>query len=150
MAGAIALGAALLLAFPPSLRIWSAELRNGLAEASRGSSGTAWRRLGSKLVVVELAMAVVLLSGAGLFGKSLYELLHVPLGIRPDHLVAIDVSAPDTGYGKAPQALALSELVGQRAETLSGPSGRASCAADSSWSPTTRRARGWLSSTRLS
>ena len=120
LAGAIALGAALLLAFPPSLRIWSAELRNGLAEASRGSSGTAWRRLGSKLVVVELAMAVVLLSGAGLFGKSLYELLHVPLGIRPDHLVAIDVSAPDTGYGKAPQALALSELVGQRAETLPG------------------------------
>ena len=120
VAGAIALGAALLLAFPPSLRIWSAELRNGLAEASRGSSGTAWRRLGSKLVVVELAMAVVLLSGAGLFGKSLYELLHVPLGIRPDHLVAIDVSAPDTGYGKAPQALALSELVGQRAETLPG------------------------------
>jgi len=120
VAGAIALGAALLLAFPPSLRIWSAELRNGLAEASRGSSGTAWRRLGSKLVVVELAMAVVLLSGAGLFGKSLYELLHVPLGIRPDHLVAIDVSAPDTEYGKAPQALALSELVGQRAETLPG------------------------------
>ena len=120
VAGAIALGAAVLLAFPPSLRIWSAELRNGLAEASRGSSGTAWRRLGSKLVVVELAMAVVLLSGAGLFGKSLYELLHVPLGIRPDHLVAIDVSAPDTGYGKAPQALALSELVGQRAETLPG------------------------------
>ena len=120
VAGAIALGAALLLAFPPSLRIWSTELRNGIAEASRGSSGTAWRRLGSKLVVVELAMAVVLLSGAGLFGKSLYELLHVPLGIRPDHLVAIDVSAPDTGYGKAPQALALSELVGQRAETLPG------------------------------
>ena len=120
VAGAIALGAALLLAFPPSLRIWSAELRNGLAEASRGASGTAWRRLGSKLVVVELAMAVVLLSGAGLFGKSLYELLHVPLGIRPDHLVAIDVSAPDTGYGKAPQALALSELVRQRAETLPG------------------------------
>jgi predicted permease len=120
VAGAIALGAALLLAFPPSLRIWSTELRNGIAEASRGSSGTAWRRLGSKLVVVELAMAVVLLSGAGLFGKSLYELLHVPLGIRPDHLVAIDVSAPDTAYGKAPQALALADLVARRAQTLPG------------------------------
>ncbi|HTS27226.1 MAG TPA: ABC transporter permease [Bryobacteraceae bacterium] len=118
--GAIALGAALLLAFPPSLRIWSAESRTGLAEASRGSSGTAWRRLGSKLVVVELAMAVVLLSGAGLFGKSLYRLLHVSLGIRPDHLVTIDVSAPDAGYGKAPQALALAELVTRRAQGLPG------------------------------
>jgi hypothetical protein len=120
VAGAISLGAALLLAFPPSLRIWSAELRNGLAGVSRGSSGPAWRRLGSKLVVVELAMAVVLLSGAGLFGKSLYQLLHVPLGIRPDHLVAIDVSAPDTGYEKAPQVLALADLVTRRAETLPG------------------------------
>jgi predicted permease len=119
-AGAIALGAALLLAFPPSLRIWSAELRRGLAEASRGSSGTAWRRLGSKLVVVELAMAVVLLSSAGLFGKSLHRLLHVPLGIRPDHLVTIDVSAPDAGYGKPAQAQALADLVSQRAETLPG------------------------------
>jgi predicted permease len=119
-AGAIALGATLLLAFPSSLRIWSAELRNGLAEASRGSSGTAWRRLGSKLVVVELAMAVVLLSGAGLFGKSLYQLLNVPLGIRPGHLVTIDVSAPDAGYGKDPQALALAELVLRRAEGLPG------------------------------
>lgn len=120
VAGVIALGAALLLAFPPSLRIWSAELRRGLAEASRGSSGTTWRRLGSKLVVVELAMAVVLLSGAALFVKSLYQLLHVPIGIRPDHLVAIDVSAPDAFYGRAEQAQALADLVASRAETLPG------------------------------
>jgi predicted permease len=119
-AGAIALGATLLLAFPPSLRVWSAELGSGLGEASRGSSGTAWRKLGSKLVVVELAMAVVLLSGGGLFGKSLYQLLNVPLGIRPDHLVTIDVSAPDAGYGQDPQALALAELVTRRAAGLPG------------------------------
>ena len=120
VACAIALAAAVLLAFPPSLGIWSAELRRGLAEASRGSSGTTWRRLGSKLVVVELAMAVVLLSGAALFAKSLYQLLHVPLGIRPDQLVTIDVSAPDAGYEKAEQAQALADLVASRAETLPG------------------------------
>jgi predicted permease len=119
-AGAIALGAAVLLALPPSLRIWRGEVRGGLAEASRGSSGMAWRRLGSKLVVVELAMAVVLLSGAGLFGKSLYRLLHVPLGLRPDHLVMIDVSAPDASYGKPEQSQALAERVMRRAEALPG------------------------------
>jgi predicted permease len=37
---AIALGAAMLLAIPPSLRIWCSDLREGLAEASRGSAGT--------------------------------------------------------------------------------------------------------------
>jgi len=38
-----------------------------------------WRRMGANLVVIELATAVVLLTGAGLLGKSLYKLLHVEL-----------------------------------------------------------------------
>ena len=117
---AIALGAAMLLAIPPSLRIWSSDLREGLAEASRGSAGTTWRRLGGKLVVVELATAMILLAAAGLFGKSLYHLLHVPLGINPDHLVAIDIAAPDANYGKDPQAIALARLVAGKTEGLPG------------------------------
>jgi predicted permease len=120
MACAIALGAAVLLSIPPSLRIWSSDLREGLAEASRGSAGTTWRRLGGKLVVVELATAMILLAAAGLFGKSLYRLLHVPLGINPDHLVAIDIAAPDANYGKDPQAIALARLVAGKTEGLPG------------------------------
>ena len=117
---AITLGAAVLLSIPPSLRIWSSDLREGLAEASRGSAGTTWRRLGGKLVVVELATAMILLAAAGLFGKSLYHLLHVPLGINPDHLVAIDIAAPDANYGKDPQAIALAHLVAGKTEGLPG------------------------------
>jgi len=116
----ITLGAAVLLSIPPSLRIWSSDLREGLAEASRGSAGTTWRRLGGKLVVVELATAMILLAAAGLFGKSLYHLLHVPLGINPDHLVAIDIAAPDANYGKDPQAIALAHLVAGKTEGLPG------------------------------
>jgi len=117
---AIALGAAVLLSIPPSLRIWSSDLREGLAEASRGSAGTTWRRLGGKLVVVELATAMILLAAAGLFGKSLYHLLHVRLGINPNHLVAIDIAAPNANYGKDPQAIALARLVAGKTEGLPG------------------------------
>ena len=53
----------------------------GLGEGSRGSAGNTWRRLGSELVVVELATAMVLLVGAALLGQSLYRLLHVDLAI---------------------------------------------------------------------
>jgi macrolide transport system ATP-binding/permease protein len=118
----IAALSAALLSLPPSLRIWSPELRRGLAEASRGSAGTVWRRLGSRLVVLELATAMVLLAGAGLLGQSLYRLLHVEIGVRPDHLATIEVYAPRETYGKDPQAIALARLVTSRVEDLPGVS----------------------------
>jgi len=51
-----------------------------------------WRRFGSNLVVLELAIAMVLLVGAGLLGKSLYFLLHEDIGIKPDHLATLQAS----------------------------------------------------------
>ena len=119
VAGAIALLAAVLLSLPPSLRIWSPEMREGLAEASRGSAGTVWRRLGSKLVVLEMAAAMVLLVGAGLLGKSLYRLLNVYMGFQTDHLVTMDVAAPRS-YSKDPQAIALAREIVSRVESLPG------------------------------
>lgn len=119
-AAVIAALAAILLVLPPSLRIWSPELRSGLAEASRGSAGTVWRKLGSRLVVLELATATVLLAGAGLLGQSLYRLLHVGLGVRPEHLVTMDVVAPAERYGKAPQQVAVARLIATRVAGLPG------------------------------
>ena len=116
----IALLAALLLSFPPSLRIWTSRIGEGLAEASRGSAGTVWRRLGSRLVVLEMAAAMVLLVGAGLLGKSLYRLLHVELGIQPEHLVTLDVGAPPANYGKDAQAIALSRQIVSRVQSHPG------------------------------
>src|SRR5450631_1365709 len=88
-AASISLLGALLFAFTPALRLSPAKMRDGLAEGSRGSAGTLWRRLGANLVVLELAIAVVLLVSAGLLGKSLYRLLHVELGFEPDHLATM-------------------------------------------------------------
>ncbi|MBV9157274.1 MAG: ABC transporter permease [Acidobacteriaceae bacterium] len=96
------------------------DMGQSLAEGSRGSAGKAWRRVGSRLVVVELATAMVLLVGASLFGKSLYQLLHVELGFRPDHLATIEVSAPDNYYGKDEQSIALGRDVLSEVETIPG------------------------------
>ena len=83
-AGGIALLAAMVFSLTSSVRFaLGPGMRDKLADGSRGSSGNTWRRLGSKLVVVELATAVVLPAGAGLLGKSLYRLLNVNLGMRP-------------------------------------------------------------------
>jgi macrolide transport system ATP-binding/permease protein len=94
----ISLLAATLFALTPRPRLSKAGMRGDLAEGSRSVSGTSWRRLGSKLVIVELATAMVLLVGAGLLGRSLYRLLHVELAFHPDHLATLAVSASGKRY----------------------------------------------------
>jgi predicted permease len=91
-AACVTLLASGLLAAIPLLRIKLNDLHAGLAEAGRGAAGRLWQRLGANLVVVELAVAVVLLVGAGLLGKSLYRLLHVELGFNSTHLAAVNVT----------------------------------------------------------
>jgi macrolide transport system ATP-binding/permease protein len=106
-AALISILAAILFSLTPALRLASPEMRQDLAEGSRGSAGMVWRRLGSKLVVLELATAVVLLVGAGLLGKSLFLLLHVNIGMQPDHLATLEILAPDDPYAKDDPAIAM-------------------------------------------
>jgi macrolide transport system ATP-binding/permease protein len=120
IASVITLAAVALLSMPPSGRIWSSQVRAGLAEGSRGSAGTTWRKLGSKLVVVELATAMVLLAGAGLLGKSLYLLLRVSIGVQTDHLVTMDVAIPGPTYKTDQQTIAVSREIIRGVEGLPG------------------------------
>ncbi|HET9167482.1 MAG TPA: FtsX-like permease family protein, partial [Candidatus Angelobacter sp.] len=97
-AAVISLLAATLFALTPRSRLSKAGVRGDLAEGSRSVAGSSWRRLGSKLVIVELATAMVLLVAAGLLGRSFYRLLHVELAFHPDHLATLVVSAPAKRY----------------------------------------------------
>ncbi len=91
-----------------------------MAEGGRGYAGTFWRRFGSNLVVVELAIAVVLLVGAGLLGKSFYRLLHVDIGFQPDHLATVTVALSDATYAKDEQIVAVERKIESRIASLPG------------------------------
>jgi macrolide transport system ATP-binding/permease protein len=119
-AGGVAALATVLLAIAPARHVMASDARAALAEGSRGSAGTLWRRLGSKLVVAELALAMVLLVGAALLGRSLYQFLQVDPGLRPDQLVVLEVASPIAGYGKPEQALQLSRQIAERIGGLPG------------------------------
>jgi predicted permease len=116
--------AALLFSLTPILRLASPgsgeEMRSGLTEGSRGSSGAIWRRFGANLVVIELAIAMVLLVGAGLLGKSLYRLLHVELNFEPDHLATVQVALPDAAYSKDAQVIAVEREILRQVGALPG------------------------------
>jgi predicted permease len=63
---------------------------------------------------------MVLLVGAGLLGKSFYRLLHVNIGLQPDHLATLEVAAPKSSYAKDEQAIALERQVVRRIASLPG------------------------------
>lgn len=112
--------AAILFAITPILHFRFSKMRDGLMETGRGSAGTLWRRVGANLVVIELATAVVLLTGAGLLGKSLYKLLHVDMGFPTDHLATINVGLPAAAFSKNEQVVAFARSVVARVQSLPG------------------------------
>ncbi|HEX5234045.1 MAG TPA: ABC transporter permease [Silvibacterium sp.] len=118
-AGGVAVLAALMMAVTPALRLARSDIHEGLSESGRGAAGKLWRRLGANLVVVELMIAVVLLAGAGLLGKSLYQLLHVELGFNPEHVATVNLMTPDS-FSKPEQLLPLYREIEARVSHLPG------------------------------
>jgi macrolide transport system ATP-binding/permease protein len=117
---AISLVTGLLFSLTPALRLPLHDLRGGLSEGGRGSANMVWRRFGANLVMVELAMAVVLLVGAGLLGKSFYRLLHVDPGLQPDHLAMLQIGAQGPAYSKDEQEIALERQIVAKVSNLPG------------------------------
>src|SRR5215217_2452988 len=72
---------------------------DALKEGGRSATaGSARQRLRSTFVVVELAVALVLLVGAGLLVKTFWKLRSVEPGFNPDHLITMRVELPETRY----------------------------------------------------
>jgi predicted permease len=117
--GIAGFGAA-LFSLTPAIRLASLEMREGMAEGSRGSAGKAWTRIGSKLVILELTTAMVLLVGAGLLGKSFYRLLQVGTNFETKHLITMAIRPPVSAYGEDPQAIALARKIVNEIKNLPG------------------------------
>jgi predicted permease len=112
--------AGIVFGVAPVLRMPESVSNESLNEGGRTAAGTGWKRFGSKLVVVELATAVVLLVSAGLLGKSFYRLLHVETGMRAEHLATAMISLPQAQYAKGDQIRLLTKNLLKRVERLPG------------------------------
>jgi putative ABC transport system permease protein len=89
----------LVFGLAPALRVARTSLQETLKEGGRGSAGDrqglALRR---GLVVATVALALMLLAGAGLLVRSFARLVGVDPGFRPDHLLTFNVSLPSLKY----------------------------------------------------
>jgi predicted permease len=93
----------MLFGLVPALRAAGTDLQSSLREAGRGLVSGAGQRLRSGLVVVEVALAVVLIIGAGLMTRSFIELLRVDLGFRPEQLLAVNFTISTNRHPQYPQ-----------------------------------------------
>jgi len=119
-AATVATAAALLLSAIPTIRLSFQKVHNGLSGGDRGVATMLWRRLGANLVIVELAVAVVLLAGAALLGQSLYRLLHVPLGFDSTPIATVRVMASGTIYKTPEQTVELYREIVRRVSRQPG------------------------------
>jgi predicted permease len=92
----VSVGTALLFGLAPALQASRPDLNDSLKEAGRGRTvGSQRQRARGIVVLVEIALAMVLLSGAGLLINSFIRLQAVEAGFRMDRLVLFDLNVPE-------------------------------------------------------
>jgi predicted permease len=99
---AISAATALILAFAPMRRLSSLDIGASLKEGERGAAGgRRASRLSSILVTAEIALAVLLLAGAGVMTRSFLKLYTADLGVKTAHVLALSIGLPKKNYPDA-------------------------------------------------
>jgi putative ABC transport system permease protein len=119
---AVAIGTALLVGVWPALRVSrTASLSLSLHEGGRGTSdGVQRQRVRSGLVVAQVALALLLLAGAGLTLKSFRNAQNAPLGFNPEDILVADVSLPKARYDTDEKIAHFNDQLIERIRALPG------------------------------
>ncbi len=113
--------ALLLFGVLPALVAASVDVAGPLQLGMRGGTETRQRRSARQwLVASQVALALVMLTGAGLLGRSLLSLEHLPLGYRAEHLSIGSVAFDATTYDSLDKITRLSEQVVRRIDAIPG------------------------------
>jgi putative ABC transport system permease protein len=113
--------ASVIFGLAPAVHAVRTDLQQTLKEGGRGTSeGGARQRIRSMLVVSEVALAVVLLTGAGLLIRSFLRLQQVNPGFQPEHLLQTGCTLPQSQYAKPEQWTSFYDQLLERVRALPG------------------------------
>jgi putative ABC transport system permease protein len=117
----VALFTTLIFSLAPAVRLLRTELTESMKEGgANATTGAARQRFRNSLVVAEMALAVVLLVGAGLMLRSLWSLQQIDLGFNPSGVLTLRVSLPETSYTTPEQVVNFYARVMEQVRALPG------------------------------
>jgi putative ABC transport system permease protein len=118
---AICLGTAVLFGLAPALHTSKVSLLEALSAVGRGNIGSRrGRRWASVLVVAQLALALVMLTGTGLLLRYLIERVRMGAGVETSTLAQLRLDMPPPKYDTPEQRLGLYRILEERLASLSG------------------------------
>ena len=116
----IAMLAGLVCGLAPALRSHRSDLHETLKADTRGSADRSGARARGALIVIETAIGVSVLVGAGLLLRSFLELERIPLGFRPEQILTFRAALPASRYDTGAKRAAFYQQLVERLRALPG------------------------------
>jgi putative ABC transport system permease protein len=116
----VSIATGMVFGFVPALQAARASLRDAIQQGARSAVGGGGRFTRDVLVVLQVAAALVLLAGAGLMLRTMANLRGIELGFRPDHLLTLRTTLPQSKYREPAQRLSFYERVVADVRALPG------------------------------
>lgn len=117
---AIALVTAVVFGLAPSLKLSRPDLRQSLSDSGARSGTGGSNKARSSLVVVEIALSVILLIGAGLMIRSFLKMQSVDPGFEPRNALALEITLPENRFADAVQKTQFLDRAVERLASLPG------------------------------
>ena len=123
---ALALITGVVFGLAPALHATKPDLAGAMKEGGRGSAGDSGRRrLRGALVVIEVALAFILLSGGGLLVRSFFQMMRVELGFDATNVLTMRLPMAGDRFASAEQLMAHVRQVVTRIDAVPGVIGAA-------------------------
>ncbi|HEY7183740.1 MAG TPA: ABC transporter permease [Blastocatellia bacterium] len=104
----------------PAIQASKIDLIDAMKDGARGSSSYGGARLSGALIVAEVAVALMLLVGAGLLAQTFIRLQRVDLGFDAHNVLTASVDLPETQYADPEQKIAFYQRLQERVRALPG------------------------------
>jgi predicted permease len=118
---AISIGTGLLFGLAPAVRLSKLDVYATLKDGGRGATGGGrGKRLSTLLVVGEMALAIVLLAGAGVMIRSFLNIYNADIGVKTANILTMALTLPEAEFPRAETRISFYDRVQTRLEAIPG------------------------------